>query len=69
MMKFLSLIHAILCVIVGFLQWYLIVWFLTNQNDPFQWRLSIKIIYLILSMVSSEVYQKAELNIKNKTDE
>ena len=71
MNRFLTIIHSLICTFIGFGEWYLITWFLTNQQDPTQWKLSVKIIYLIFAMVASDLLQKAEIKItiKNKKNE
>jgi hypothetical protein len=69
--KFLSLIHAILCVATGYGFWYLTMWFFTNQSDLFQWSVFVKVLYFLFGMVSSESIRASELKvtIKRKKDE
>jgi hypothetical protein len=40
---------------MGFGVWYLIIWFITLNVNPFEWGLITKLIYLILGYSSSEV--------------
>ena len=40
---------------MGFGVWYLIIWFITLNVNPFEWGLLTKLIYLILGYSSSEV--------------
>lgn len=40
---------------IGFGVWYLIIWFITLNVNPFEWGLMTKLIYLILGYSSSEV--------------
>lgn len=42
------IIKLILVVTVGYGVWYLIIWFLMNESNPFQWNLVSKIIFLIM---------------------
>ena len=71
MIKILTIIHIIICMVVGYGTWYLIFWLLSTQSNPLLWTLWVKIAYLILSMAASESLIKTEINltIKKKKDE
>ena len=69
--KFIALFHIIICVAIGYFFWYLAIWFFTNQIDPFEWAMRVKIFYFIFGMISSESLRAAEIKIqvKRKKDE
>lgn len=48
--KFLFFILFTLAVMFGLTFWYLIFWFITEQKNLFSWELWVKIIYLLLSL-------------------
>jgi hypothetical protein len=54
---------VILSVMFGFGTWYLVIWFLTNESDPFKWSMFVKIIFLLMGGVSTESTIK---NIENR---
>jgi hypothetical protein len=39
--------------VVGFVFWYLIFWFVSNDSDPFKWHWITKIAYLLLSFAAA----------------
>ena len=47
------IIKLILVVSVGYGTWYLIIWFLMNESNPFEWSLLAKIIFLIMGGLST----------------
>lgn len=47
---FLFFILFTLAVMFGLTFWYLIFWFITEQKNLFSWELWVKIIYLLLSL-------------------
>mgnify|MGYP003704882859 CR=1 FL=1 len=69
--KFLALIHTALSLILGFGVWYLIIWFFTNQSNPFFWSQFCKIMYVLCGGFASESYRAQELviRIKKRKDE
>jgi hypothetical protein len=71
MSKFLALLHVVLCIVASYGFWYLAIWFFTNQIDPFEWAMRVKIFYFIFGMISSESLRAAEIKIqvKRKKDE
>lgn len=71
LIKFLSLIYIFLCVIIGYGEWYLIVWLLTKQSNPLEWSMFTKIMYLLFAMTWVESIRNTEIKItlKRKNDE
>ncbi len=50
---------------MGFGVWYLIIWFITLNVNPFEWGLITKLIYLILGYSSSEATREGLLYKNN----
>ena len=64
--RFLILLYTILCLIVGFGVWYLILWLFTNQANPLFWTLLTKIIYVLCSATSTETLRNVDISIQIK---
>jgi hypothetical protein len=71
LIKFLSLLHALLCIVSGFLCWYLILWLFTSQKDPFIWSIVQKLFFVLFGSFTSENLRNAKIDveIKKKSDE
>ena len=69
--KFLGLIHTLLCIAIGYTLWYFIIWFFTNQSNPFFWSQFSKIMFILFGMLAAESFRNAEIDIeiKKKKDE
>lgn len=39
---------------MGFGFWYMVIWFLSVNSNPFEWSISTKLIYLFLSYITTE---------------
>ena len=42
------MIKMSLIITAGYGAWYLIIWFLTNESNPFLWNLFPKVVFLIM---------------------
>jgi hypothetical protein len=71
LVKFLTIFYIILCIIIGYGEWYLIMWFITKQSNPLEWSLFTKIMYLLFAMTWVESIRNTEIKItfKRKNDE
>ena len=62
--KFLNLFHAILCAILGFGEWYLIIWLFTKQSDPLWWSDFSKIMFILFGIISTESIRSVNISVK-----
>jgi hypothetical protein len=68
MIKIITIIHIILCLIVGYGEWYLIFWLLSTQSNPLLWQLWVKVVYCFLGMVATESLIGTEISVKIKKE-